>query len=90
VEAAQTFTLTYTISGTTNAQAGSSNQTYTFTINDNDSAPTGASSANYTVATYDVNSNTSSPFQSANKRAKSQFLITASELSAADWLAEDK
>ena len=42
VEAAQTFTLTYSISGTTNAQAGSSNQTYTFTINDNDSAPTAA------------------------------------------------
>ena len=83
VEAAQTFTLKYSISGTTNAQAGSFNQTYTFTINDNDSAPTAASSANYTVATFDVNSSFTSPFQSANKRAKSQFLITASELSAA-------
>ena len=83
VEAAQIFTLTYSISGATNAQAGSLNQTYTFTINDNDSAPTGATSANYTVATFDVNSNMTSPFQSANKRAKSQFLITASELSAA-------
>ncbi len=83
VESAQTFTLTYSISGTTNAQAGSSNQTYTFTINDNDSAPTGASSANYTVALYDVNSSATSPFQSGNKRAKNQFLIPASELSAA-------
>ena len=83
VEGAQTFILTYSISGTTNAQAGSFNQTYTFTINDNDSAPTGASSANYTVATFDVNSSMTSPFQSANKRARSQFLITASELSAA-------
>jgi hypothetical protein len=83
VESAQTFTLTYSISGTTNAQAGSSNQTHTFTINDNDSAPTGASSANYTVATYDANSNATSPFQAASRRARSQYLVTASELSAA-------
>ena len=83
VEAAQSFTLTYSISGTTNAQAGSSNQTYTFTINDNDSAPTAAGSANYTVASYDVNSDATSPFQSAAKRAKSQYLITASELTTA-------
>src|SRR4029079_18001434 len=68
---------------TTNAQAGSSNQTYTFTINDNDSAPTGASSAKYTVATYDVNSSATSPFQGGNKRSKTQYIITASELSAA-------
>ena len=83
VESAQSFTLIYSISGTTNAQAGSSSQTYTFTINDNDSAPTAASSANYTVAIFDVNSSITSPFQSDNKKAKSQFLITASELSAA-------
>jgi len=83
VESSQSFTLTYSISGTTNAQAGSSNQTYTFTINDNDAAPTGASSGNYTVATYDVNGGTISPFQGGNKRSKAQFIITASELSAA-------
>ena len=83
VEGAQTFTLIYSISGTTNAQAGSSNQTYTFTINDNDSAPTAASSANYTVATYDINSSATSPFQGGNKKARSQYIITASELSAA-------
>ena len=83
MEAAQSFTLTYSISGSTNAQAGSSNQTYTFTINDNDSAPTGASSANYTVANYDATSNATSPFQSGSRRARNQFLITASELTTA-------
>jgi len=83
VESSQTFTLTYSISGTTNAQAGSSNQTYTFTINDNDSAPTAASTGNYTVATYDINSSATSPFQSGSRRAKSQYIITAAELSAA-------
>ena len=41
IEAAQTFTLTYSISGTTNAQTGTTNQTFTFTINDNDAGPTG-------------------------------------------------
>ncbi len=83
VESSQTFTLTYSISGATNAQAGSSNQTYTFTINDNDSAPTGASSASYAVANYDINSSATSPFQSGSRRAKSQYIITAAELSAA-------
>jgi len=83
VEVAQTFTLIYSISGTTNAQAGSSNQTYTFTINDNDSAPTAASSSNHIVATYDINSSATSPFQGGNKKAKSQYIITASELNAA-------
>jgi len=83
IEPSQIFTLTYSISGTTNAQAGSSNQTFTFTINDNDAAPTAASSANYTVATYDINSSATSPFQGGNKKARSQYIITASELNAA-------
>ncbi len=83
IESSQAFTLTYSISGTTNAQAGSSNQTFTFTINDNDSAPTGASSTNYTVATYTINSSVTSPFQGGNNRAKSQYIITAAELTAA-------
>jgi len=81
IEASQFFTLTYSISGSTNAQAGSSNQTYTFTINDNDSAPTAASSADYTVASYDINSSATSPFQSGSRRARNQFLVLASELS---------
>ena len=43
----------------------------------------GASSANYTVATYDINSSATSPFQGGNKKARSQYIITASELNAA-------
>ena len=83
VEGVQSFTLTYSISGSTNAQAGSSNQTYTFTINDNDFAPTVASSADYTVANYDATSNVTSPFQSGSRRARHQYLVTASELTTA-------
>jgi len=83
VEGSQVFTLNYSISGATNAQPGSSNQTFIFTINDNDQAPTAASSSDYTVATYDINSNVTSPFQSGSRRARMQYLITASELSAA-------
>jgi hypothetical protein len=84
IETSQTFTLTYSISGTTNAQAGPSNQTYTFTINDNDSAPTGASTSDHTVSTYSINSSGTSPFQGANRRSRNQYLITASELGSAD------
>ncbi|HET9278463.1 MAG TPA: hypothetical protein VFN95_09745, partial [Flavitalea sp.] len=53
MEASQTFTLSYSISGTTNAQAGSSNQTYTFTINDNDPAPTGPFAENIWTENWD-------------------------------------
>jgi len=83
VEATQFFTLIYSISGSTNAQAGSSNQTYTFNINDNDAAPTAASSSDYIVSNYDASSNATSPFQSGSRRARNQFLILASELTTA-------
>jgi len=53
VEVSQSFILTYSISGTTNAQAGLSNQTYTFTINDNDSAPTGPYAENIWTENWD-------------------------------------
>ena len=53
MEASQTFTLSYSISGTTNAQAGSSNQTYTFTINDNDPGPTGPFAENIWTENWD-------------------------------------
>ncbi|HEU5168121.1 MAG TPA: T9SS type A sorting domain-containing protein [Chitinophagaceae bacterium] len=53
VEVPETFTLTYSISGTSNAQTGSSNQTYTFTINDNDSAPTGPYAENIWTENWD-------------------------------------
>jgi hypothetical protein len=46
VETSQEFILTYSISGSTNAQAGSSSQTYTFTITDNDTSPSGPFSQN--------------------------------------------
>ena len=83
VEAEQVFTLTYSISGTTNAQAGASNQTCIFSIDDNDSAPTGATSLNYIVSTYDINSSATSPFQSGDRKARSQYIITSAELIAA-------
>ncbi len=87
VEAEQVFTLTYSISGTTDAQAGSTNQTYTLTIDDNDSSPTGAASFNYTVATYDINSSATSPFQSGSRKARSQYIIASAELIAAGLVA---
>lgn len=41
IESAENIAFTYSISGTTDAQAGASNQTLTFTINDDDESPVG-------------------------------------------------
>ena len=85
IEPAETFTLNFTISGATNAQAGSSNQTYTFTINNNDAAPIvsglGMSS---TIGTFNyVTSGGQSCFFSSNTKHKIQYLVTKAELNAA-------
>jgi hypothetical protein len=42
IESDENIVFTYIISGTTDAQAGSSNQTFTYTINDNDETPSGS------------------------------------------------
>lgn len=78
IESAETFTLNYSISGATNAQPGSSNQTYTFTINDNDAAPATSSSMSGTIGTYDAN--LTMPFRGSFFDARTQILYTAAEL----------
>ena len=82
-ESAETFTLNYTISGGTNAQAGTSNQTFAFTINDNDAAPIVALSATNNVGSYNVNASNSQPFRSNQAKFRLQNLWTASQLNAA-------
>jgi trimeric autotransporter adhesin len=83
VESAESFTLNYTISGTTNAQAGTSNQTFTFTITDNDVAPIVSFNASNAVGTYDANITSQTPFRSNQAKFRIQTLFTASELNAA-------
>ena len=83
VESAETFTLNYAISGTTNAQAGVSNQTFTFTINDNDAAPITGGTGSFVVGTYDANLGNATPFRDNLARFRLQSLFYASELNAA-------
>jgi trimeric autotransporter adhesin len=87
VESAETFTINYTLAvGSTNAQAGASNQTLLVTINDNDVAPVAGftGTQNIGVITYDLIQTTEDPlFNSRLASKKTQMLFKASELSAA-------
>ncbi|ANE49458.1 T9SS type A sorting domain-containing protein [Flavisolibacter tropicus] len=83
VEAAESFTLEYSLSGTTNAKKGASYQQHTFTINDNDIAPVAGSTATIGTPDYYLGDNTGAPpFNSRLRFSKSTILYKASELSA--------
>lgn len=82
IETTETFTLNYTISGATNAQAGVSNQTFTYSINDNDIAPIGGGTASNAVGLYNANAAGQTPFRSDQAKFRIQLLYTASELIA--------
>ena len=82
-ETAETFTLNYAISGTTNAQAGTSSQTFTFTINDNDAAPIASSSGTFAIGSYNANSNGQAPFESNLQKYRIQALFSKAELNSA-------
>jgi photosystem II stability/assembly factor-like uncharacterized protein len=82
VDASTAFTLTYAISGATNAVAGSTN-THVFRITDNDNPPSSATST-FQVGTYNGNmTGTSSAFASNMLKNRVQYLFYASELKAA-------
>ena len=89
VESIENFTLGFTISGTTNAVAGSQ-PTHTFTIVDNDRAPLVRGPLNASVGTYDgtdlggaLAGDLTSPFAATRKKHRIQYLFTANELKAA-------
>ena len=85
VESPEIFSLNYSISGTTNAQAGASNQTFTMTINDNDAPPFAAGNLSGTIGTY--NASLSLPFAGGYSDSRTQLLYNASELSALGFSA---
>lgn len=85
MESAETFTLNYTISGTTNAQAGVSNQTFAFTINDNDVAPLTAANLSGTIGSY--NTNLTQPFRGSYFDSRTQILYSAAELTGLGFSA---
>ncbi|MDQ3681727.1 MAG: T9SS type A sorting domain-containing protein [Bacteroidota bacterium] len=86
IENIESFTLNYSISGTTNAQRGTSFQTHNVSINSNDIAPTqGGVTATYTIgtATFFLGSTTAGqPFDAKLQSKRNQMLYRASELSA--------
>ncbi|HYE56572.1 MAG TPA: T9SS type A sorting domain-containing protein, partial [Chitinophagaceae bacterium] len=84
VEPAETFTITFAVSGTTNAIAGTA-KNYVLTINDNDEAPWTA--GNLTAGIGIGNTNLTQPFRGEYSDARTQIVYLASELRAAGFRA---
>jgi hypothetical protein len=84
VETTEFLTLTYTLTaGSTNAVTGTENQAYTFIVTDNDIAPHGAVTP---LATLGAGTTTfMQPFRGEFNDARTQILLTASELMAAGF-----
>lgn len=84
IESAESFTLSYVVSGSTNAVAAPSSQSYTFSITDNDIAPLPTSySGNFDLGVADANLSNQSPFRSNRTAFRLQYLFTLAELAAA-------
>jgi hypothetical protein len=83
VEPDESFTITFAISGATNAFAGSYNN-YAFTIKDNDFAPVVVGPGTGMVGAGDFGGYFQ-PFRSTFEKAKSQYIYLASELAAAGF-----
>ncbi len=84
VEMSEQFTLSYTISGTTDAIPSATNQTYTFTISDNDVAPVALGGpTNFAVDGNDnISVSNASPFRAEKPLHRIQNIYLASELVA--------
>lgn len=82
----ESFTLTYSVAGGTNAVIAPSSTSYTVQIADNDNAPVSNGTINLTVG----NSNYGTyvqPFRGQFSKARSQYLYTAAEFTAAGLTA---
>ena len=79
-ESLESFSLNYSISGTTNALPGPSFQTFTLKINDNDLPPVQA--ANLSATAGSNNMSLPQPFRGSYRDAHTQLLYSASELTA--------
>jgi trimeric autotransporter adhesin len=83
IEPAESFTLSYAISGTTNAQTGTGPQLHTFTITSDDAAPLPGITGNFLIGTYNANLGNTTAFRANKQRHRLQTLFTAAELNAA-------
>jgi hypothetical protein len=85
IESTESFTLGYSISGTTNAQKGVTSS-HTFTITDNDLAPVAMGAANISVGTYNADlASLNTPFDGTKLKHRLQVIFTAGELKAAGF-----
>lgn len=87
VESEEVIYLTYTLSGSTDAVAGTGAQTVGLTLPDNDVAPAASGSATVSIGTADESSSNSQPFRGNFEVAKTQMLYTAGELQAQGLVA---
>jgi hypothetical protein len=83
IETPESFTIGFSISGTTNAVAGYA-PTHTVLINDNDRFPVPAVSGNFSVGSFDTTLSTlNTPFNGNKLKHRLQVMYTANELKAA-------
>jgi hypothetical protein len=82
VEPTESFTLGFTISGSTNAVAGPVSS-HTFSITDNDRYPVPYGTGNYTIGTYNTDlASLNTPFDGTKLKHRLQLIYRASELQA--------
>lgn len=86
IESTETFTINYSIASGTNAVAAPSSSAFTFQIGDNDFAPLPEGPGNATIGNGNFGSYVQ-PFRGSYAKAKSQYIYTAEELSAAGIVA---
>ncbi|HEY0679270.1 MAG TPA: T9SS type A sorting domain-containing protein [Chitinophagaceae bacterium] len=84
VESAESFTITFSISGATNAIAGAAN-THVVTVTDNDEAPFGP--GNLTASFGLANTSLTQPFRGQFSDSRTQIVYLASELRTAGFRA---
>lgn len=84
MEAAESFVITYAVSGSTNAIAAPSSQVFTVNISDDDVAASPALfSGNFDIGQSQTTLTSNSPFRADRSKFRVQYLFTASELSSA-------
>lgn len=82
VEPNETVLFDLAISGTTDAQVGTTHPQFTATITDNDVLPNAGSTNDYSTGAPQFFANTVGPFSGANRQGRFQYIVYAAELQA--------
>jgi trimeric autotransporter adhesin len=87
VEGAESFVMNVNVSGATNAVAAPGAQSFTVHIGDNDTAPLPSTPTNFTIGNGSYTNGYIQPLRGQFAKSRSQYLYTASELTAAGVIA---